>query len=268
MPSPFPGMDPFIEGQKWKGFHTRLITALGDALMPQLRPRYVVDVEEHVYLVRDEDEARKIVEPDVSIADTGNEWPQSPVSQAETVTAAPPVVLTLPVPFRVRQHYLVIRTRQWQDVVTVIEVLSPWNKTAGDGHNEYLNKRQNIFATPAHLVELDLLRGGTRLPTVEPLPAGDYYAFVCRTEKLPKVAVYPWSLRDPLSTIPIPLSAGDPDAELKVQSVFDTTYDHAGYDYALDYQRAPTPPLNEADAAWIRDRLKKFSAKPEESSGN
>ena len=46
MPSPFPGMDPFIESQKWSGFHTGCITTMQEKLIPRVRPKYIVDVEE------------------------------------------------------------------------------------------------------------------------------------------------------------------------------------------------------------------------------
>jgi hypothetical protein len=86
-------------------------------------------------------------------------------------------------PERVREAFLTIRERETMEVVTVIEVLSPGNKQAGsDGRREYLRKRRDVLLSATHLVELDLLRGGERLPTIEPLPPGDYYAFVCRRQ--------------------------------------------------------------------------------------
>jgi hypothetical protein len=156
----------------------------------------------------------------------------------------------MPMPRRFRQAFITIRTRNYHDVVTVIELLSPWNKAAGDGRTEYLVKRTNVFASRAHLVELDLLRGGERLPTIEPLKPADYFAFVLRREMLPKGAVYAWSLREPLPTVPIPLAAGDADVPLNLQIAFTTTYDRAGYDYSLDYRRPPDPPLTQVDAEW------------------
>ena len=115
MPSPFPGMDPFIESQRWTSFHDRFIVSLGDALVPQVRPRYVVDVGERVYLER--------------------------------------------------EIFLTLRDRASNEVVTVIEVLSPSNKRPGsDGRKEYLEKRNQVLMSTAHLIELDLLRGGERLP--------------------------------------------------------------------------------------------------------
>lgn len=51
MPSPFPGMDPYLEGPTyWSGFHTRFIVAIGDAIAEQLPPGYYAEVELHVWL--------------------------------------------------------------------------------------------------------------------------------------------------------------------------------------------------------------------------
>ncbi len=252
MPSPFPGMDPFIEGQRWKGFHTRFVTVLGEMLVRQVRPRYIVEIEEYVYLTCDDLEPDSLIEPDFAVAETGSGPVVRSQCLAGTAAMIQPVVHTVPVPKRFRQAFLSIRSRQSQNVVTVIELLSPWNKTAGEGRNEYLVKRSNIFFTPAHLVELDLLRGGERLPTREPLESADFFAFVCRKERLPKAEVYAWTLRQPLPTVPVPLAGDDPDVPLDLQAAFITTYDRAGYDYALDYRRPIEPPLDPATADWVR----------------
>ena len=169
MPSPFPGMDPFIESQRWQDFHTTFITIVREVLMPRVRPRYVVDVEQYVYLARGEEDPDRLIEPDLAIVDHTDSWTSEAFDGGGTALAVKPVVHTVPVPKRFRQAYLAIRSREFREVVTVIEVLSPWNKTLGDGRAEYLTKRTNIFLTPAHLVEFDLLRAGQRLPTCEPL---------------------------------------------------------------------------------------------------
>ncbi|MGH7199082.1 MAG: DUF4058 family protein, partial [Planctomycetaceae bacterium] len=140
-------------------------------------------------------------------------------------------------------------------VGTVIEALSPENKRlGGKGRRKYLRKREQVLHSPAHLVELDLLRGGARLPMLDPLPAGDYYAFICR-DRRPKAETYAWTLQFPLPVIPIPLADGDPDVPLELQSAFTTVYDRAGYDYTLRYGELLTPPLNSADVEWVRQRL-------------
>jgi len=255
MPSPFPGMDPFIEGQRWRDFHTTFVTVIREMLTPQVRPRYVVEVEEYVYLAREDEDPDRLIEPDVAVVESGAEPVAGLRSPAGAASVAAPVIHTVPVPRRYRQAFLTIRNRQWQNVVTVIELLSPVNKKAGEGRNEYLVKRSNVFHTPAHLVEIDLLRGGERLPTREPLEPADFYAFVCRTERLPQVEVYPWTLRQPLPVIPIPLAGEDPDVPLDLQAAFTTTYDRAGYDYSLDYLRPVEPPLEPSAAEWARTIL-------------
>jgi len=248
-------MDPFIEGQRWRDFHTRFIPILSDLLTPQVRPRYVVEVEQYVYLARESEDPDRLIAPDLAVVESSPEPVTGVRVSGGTASAIRPVVHTVPVPRRYRQTFLSIRNREWQDVVTVIELLSPWNKSAGEGRNEYLVKRTNVFVTPAHLVELDLLRGGERLPTREPLEPADFYAFVCRKERLPRVEVYGWTLRQAMPAIPIPLGGDDPDASLDLQAAFTTTYDRAGYDYSLDYRRPVEPPLEPAAAEWVRSVL-------------
>lgn len=193
MPSPFPGMDPFLEFQEWEDFHTRWNIVVSDLLAPRVEPRYIVRVERRAY--------------------------------AE-----------LPMPQHRREVYLVIRLRETMEAVTVLETLSPPNKRGGgDGRREYLEKRLAVLQTPSHLVELDLLRGGLRLPMITPLPPADYYAIVSRRERRPSAAVYAWSLRHPLPTIPVPLKAGDSDVPLDLQAAFNIVYDRARYDLSLDY---------------------------------
>jgi hypothetical protein len=153
-------------------------------------------------------------------------------------------------PEEVREAYITILDREGLEVVTVIELLSPGNKRSGsDGRREYLSKREGILRSSSHLVEVDLLRGGARLPTVEPPPPADYYVYVARALARPRIEVYPSSLRDRLPSIPVPLSGADPDAELDLQAAFERVYARVGYDYSLDYSRPVEPPLEEADAA-------------------
>ena len=252
MPSPFPGMDPFIESQKWRDFHHSVITQIRDHLLQQVRPRYVTDIEENVYVTREGGDLLRIIAPDVSVVQKDG-WLDS--TDGGVAVAAVPVILTLPQIDIIEEAYLIIRSRENDEVVTVIEVLSPTNKF--DGRGEYLNKRHAILHSEANLVEIDLLRGGRRLPTVEPLPIGDYFSFVTRVERRPKVEVYSWPLERRLPTIPIPLAEGDPDVQLDLQAVFDTTYDRAGYDYSLKYSKPIDPPLSEAQRVWVAEILAK-----------
>ena len=112
-----------------------------------------------------------------------------------------------------------------------------------------------MIESATHLVELDLLRGDARLPTVEPLLPAAYYAFMSRADCRPHVEVYPWTLRQPLPTIPVPLAGDDADVALDLQAVFATVYDRAGYTDSLDYRSPIDPSLSAADNAWVQQLL-------------
>ena len=215
MPSPFPGMDPFLEMQESDDFHTTFNTVLREFLSPALEPDYLVRVERRVYL--------------------------------ERAGAEPETML--------RETYLVVRDRETMQVVTVIELLSPSNKRRnGDGRREYLTKREEILTSSTHLVELDFLRGGLRLPVVGSLPPGDYHAIISRANRRPRCEVYAWTLRDRLPSIPIPLKLGDDDAVVSLQEVFETVYQRARYDLSVKYDAALDPPLNESEQQWAKPK--------------
>lgn len=194
MPSPFPGMDPFIEAQEWTDFHSRFINVLSDQLTPGLRPRFTTRIERRVYVEH-------------------------------------------------RESYLVIRNRQDQRVVTVIELLSPANKRPGTGRDVYLEKRSEVLASRTNLIELDFLRGGRRMPMAASLPAGDYFALVCRRGRV-NADVYAWPLAHRLPVIPVPLDREVAEVPLDLQLAFETTFERAAYEDTLQYAEALTPPLS------------------------
>jgi Protein of unknown function (DUF4058) len=255
MPSPFPGMDPFIESQRWEGFHASYIPALRDLLVPEVRPHYVCDVQKYVFVISDEEEVRRHLAPDVHVA---SETPRFGTADQEQVATLAPVILTHLEPLEMEQPFLVIRTADGREIVAVIELLSPWNKSKQDGMAEYITKRYEYLHSSASVIEIDLLRGGTRLDCREPLPEGDYYAYVSRRGERPHVEVSWWTLSDRLPTIPVPLLPADGDVALDLQTAFDSVYDRAGYDYALQYDRPLVPTVSEAQRSWIDDRIKQW----------
>jgi hypothetical protein len=133
--------------------------------------------------------------------------------------------------------------------VTVIELLSPTNKR-GDGHLQYLIKRNAFLNTRVHLVEIDLLIGGQRLPLKDALPHGHYFVYVARGDRRHECQVYAWSVRQALSTIMIPLSAPDPDLPLDLESLFSTTFEKGRYQRSLPYFIPPAAPLAAHDLQW------------------
>ena len=64
MPSPFPGMDPYLEDKRWwEVFHTAFIVGLMERLNRSLPDQYVASSEQRLYI----EEHRRAIRPDVSI---------------------------------------------------------------------------------------------------------------------------------------------------------------------------------------------------------
>jgi hypothetical protein len=155
-------------------------------------------------------------------------------------------------PLKPRQTSVVIRDVASMEIVTVIETLSPANKRASsDGREQYLEKRQEILQSRTNLVEIDLLRGGKRLPVMG-MPSGDYFAIISRGYRRPKADVYPWTIRQPLPTIPIPLRKDEPEVVVDLQQVFTTVYDRAAYELSLNYGVPLHHPLTPEEASWVK----------------
>ncbi len=229
------GVDPYIERQCWRDFHGEFIYTIRALLVPHLLPKYVAQVEERVYVSSDsDDDNRQQYQPDVSIV---RESAESFSAEGGVQTLIKPELRTLPMPEEVKERYLAIYTREDRELVTVIELLSPTNKRPNsDGRREYLAKRQQIIQTTVNLVEIDLLLEGERMPTVEPLPKGDFYVFVARGNRRPVVEVYAWTLEKPLPTVPIPLLPEDPDVLLNLQQAYEQTFQRGRYDAIINYE--------------------------------
>jgi hypothetical protein len=264
MRSPFPGFDPFLEDQGyWKQFHTTLLSEAFYALTERLPDAYEVRIEERLSLVYENDDGPyRHVQPDALILRSSHpsEW-RSTTSATATLE---PVVLTLPnhQVVEVIEKRLVIREFPGHELVTAIELLSPSNKRA-PGDSLYDQKRQELINQKIHLAELDLLIGGERLPMVEELPAGHYYAFVSRAERRPHSETYAWTIHDPLPRIPIPLRAPDPDTIVDLASLFTTVYERSRLERRLDYAAPLTLPLSGEDRAWA-ESLARATLPPEE----
>lgn len=248
MPSPFPGMDPYLEGQTWSSFHNGFINTLADLLVPQLRPRYVAAVEEHVWVETHAEAPLRRIRPDVTFVDQA---PWQPGAAERIAVLDAPAMVPISTPQEETQPFLEIRFTRTTDVVAVLEFLSPANKgPSGSLHEQYLAKRGLILNSSAHLVEIDLLRGGNRLPADHPLPEGDFFVVVSDARLRPNAGVWPIRLEDPLPRIPVPLAASGEVAWLDLQQAFTQVYDRRGYDYSLDYRHGPRPPLEPERQAW------------------
>jgi hypothetical protein len=258
MPSPFPGMDPFIEAQEWNDFHVTLNVGIRELLTPQLQPTYTVRVERRVYVEHpfrpEEPEGIRIADVPIIQPDSGARQRQATAVLAN-IEPVPCVVVQAE---EQRESYLVIRDAESQRVVTVIETLSPANKRyGGDGWTEYGEKRQQILASDSHLVEIDLLRGGTRMPVRARRVklTGDYRIMVSRAGRRPNVDVYAWPLLHQLPKIPVPLIGKEENVLLDLQSAFTTVYDRAAYELSLDYTAGVEPPLADEVKSWLQGQL-------------
>jgi hypothetical protein len=201
MPSPFPGMDPYLEGDLWTSFHILFAVEIARQLVPRLRPRYWACIQE----------------------------------PAET----------LPVP----HHWVEIWRLPDRKVVTIIEFLTPANK-AGLARERYLKRRRKILTSATNLIEVDLLRQGSRVPTESPLPPAEYYVFRSKAANRPMLEVWPCSLREPVPTIPVPLFEGDPDVALELQPAFTNVYDGSALPAVIDYRDSPDTPLPPDQELW------------------
>ncbi|MBX9584445.1 MAG: DUF4058 family protein [Gemmataceae bacterium] len=247
MPSPFPGMNPYLErAAVWPSFHLNFLSAALRQLVARLRPEYVVTVGTRMDIHEPPAEDRRLV----GLADVGVYNPPGASAPAPGgVATAAPVYVNLPAGAHVeRARFLEVRDREGFGLLTVFELLSPSIKYAGDDHEQYLGKRIEVIRSQTHLVELDLLRGGGRMPMDRPVEC-DYCAVVSRAGERPRAGVWPWRLRELCPPVPIPLREPDPDIDLDVKAVIDEVYDGGGYGRYI-YRGPPEPRLSPDDAAW------------------
>lgn len=259
MPSRFPGVDPYVElSGRWLGFHNVFMAHCSEMLNAVLPPHYAANVDERVQLVESRDDGRRRVVPDAAVT---REPPRGagPAPASGSVATLEPATLTLPMDEEVTEWYVDIVELPGRELITSIELLSPSNKDAR-GRALYLAKRRAMFDRGINLVEIDLLLDGERLETIEPLPRGDYYAFVNRANRLPKCDVYAWSIRRTLPKIPIPLKPPDGDVLLDLSAVFDTTFDGGRYAQTLPYDRVPPEQLRGEDRAWAEEHARAAAA--------
>ncbi len=261
MPSPFPGMDPYLEGDMWQEFHDTLAHAIRAQLLPLLRPKYVALLSKRYTIVETaagEDDtpppqpaAQRVLYPDVHVV-------AAPATQPGETPGSPPAAVAEPtaeLPNRSPEELPLLRV-EIRDVaqrrlVTIIEILSPVNKY-GSGLLDYLNRRQEILYTTTHLLELDLLRQGRRIALQGTLPPAPYSIYLSRAERRPYTQVWALSLREPLPTVPVPLLPPDADVPLQLQQAVDDCFALVGYEALLDYTTPPPPPaLSAEDAAWV-----------------
>jgi Protein of unknown function (DUF4058) len=260
MPSPFPGMDPYLEKpESWPDLHQRLITYMAEALQSTLAPGYRARMDVRLYVVR----PRRNVYPDVSIVREASAGytvvqvaPPRPYVPSEV---AEPYIVILPEEQH-REPYLQIIDALNGEVITAIEVLSPANKTEGEGRRQYLRKQDEILNSDIHLVEIDLLSYGARVtPELRDAMGAqlDYRYVVCvsRAEDRSRYETYPITLKSSLPRFRVPLRAPDADVALDLQAVFNRAYDSAAYATEIKYTQPVPVALTAEEQTWVDQLL-------------
>jgi hypothetical protein len=259
-------MDPYLEEPGgWPSVHHWLISVIGEALINQLVPYYSVTIEERVYITDDDDpESRQQIAPDVYVVERSA--PRG-MRTDEAVMATPPTIIERLPTLEVRDRYLSIYDRKSRELVTTLEVLSPRNKARRSrGRREFVNKRNAVFSTRTHWIEIDLLRAGDRPEEV----AGnsDYYMLLHRANAGGRLEVWFADLRDRLPVIIVPLREPHPDVVLDLQAVLGIAYERARYADEIDYTLpVPSPSLRPADTAWVAERVQAWLAARSERHG-
>lgn len=263
MPSPFPGMDPYLEGYLWPDVHHRLATQISDQLMPLLRPRYVARIE--IQVVTDETPEAEIgiMYPDVEIVRSDQRADEaSPVVGGLTAGALAITPVSVSVPLlevEVRLATVEIRDTAKNQLVTSIEILSPVNKRE-PGLTKYREKRRQLHQAEVHLLEIDLLRRGQRPFSHPRIPSGAYVISLTRAQAN-FADIWSINLQDPLPVISIPLRAPDTDIPLDLTTTFATIYDRAAYDLSIDYNEPPPPPpLTPTEQSWLKQQLEAYTS--------
>jgi hypothetical protein len=256
-------MDPYLEEPDvWRGVHARLISCASDLLQPQLRPLgFYVDIDERIWL----EEPQRAVYPDLAVI----RRPMQPARERGGVAvleADEPVLVRAVSPSEVRETFLQVFDLKGRRLITQIELISPANKAAGHGRDQFIAKREELQAAGVNVVEIDLLRSG---PPVVDLPASAlaalrpwHYLITVRRKGSSDHEVYPVVLQNRLPRIRIPLTNEVSDVVLDLQSALDRAYDTGPYPERIDYGQPAVPPLLVEDDAWAAKILAAAGLRP------
>jgi hypothetical protein len=265
MPSPIPGMDPFLEDPAvFPDLHDSLIFCLREALNARLPEPYYAGIGSRIWV----QSSQQRIGPDVKVLHPqqtvhgGIPAGGGGVAVAEAVVAEP-LVVHIPRE-EVRETFLEIYAEPGGTrLVTTVEVLSLSNKSPGaHGRDLYLQKQQELLNRRVHLVEIDLLRGGehtTAVPLEEAVAkAGIFHYHVCihRFDRPEDYFLYPIRLGRRLPAIAIPLLPGDDPVSVDLQAVLDRCYDTGRYRRRVRYGNSVlVPPLPAEQEEWLKRLL-------------
>jgi hypothetical protein len=254
-------MDPYLEGSPWTGVHAELSVEIARQLSQRLSPRYVARTNERFLVTMPESEdgvavSTAAIYPDAFVAERKS---AAAATEARSVAVAdaPRLRMSTTMPETLRLLSIEIRDVEQRRLVTSIEVLSPANK-CGEGRIEYLAKRRRVLLSPSHLMEIDLLRRGERVPMQQGLPDYPYFVFLSRADQRPITDIWPIGVQERLPVVPVPLLPDDADVSLDLQAALTAVYDTFRYALTINYANPLADPFPEPDAQWIEQRLLTF----------
>ncbi len=273
MPSPFPGMDPFLEKRGiFHELHTQMLAEAQGLLQPQIRPKYIARLERHLSEGTVWDPPGNMIaldrkQPDLTLAAAAEAAPD----RASTACLVPPLASATEeldedeLELRKQRRVVIYVNVKPRLAVATLELLSPSNKEPSSvGRTRYLDKRSSAFHGGLHWVEIDLLRGGQRPPLAVTLPHEvDYLGYVVQaTITGRRHLAYGWKIRDAIPPISIPL-LGDDVVTLDLAACFRSAYDRIAADDEADYATEPPPPrLRDEDRAWADALLREKGLRP------
>ncbi len=209
MKSPFPGMDPYIEAcGLWEGFHGRLIHKIDATLARILPSGYTIDttVRSYIVLMESEGKEERLAKPDVTVTEPAGKKPRKKKGGAAVAAPVESVPMRAFVAEEFKETFVEIYAEdEERALVTCIAVLSPANKRRNtEGWDEYGRKRQAMLLGRANFIEIDLLRGGHKMPMLDPWPESPYTLLVCRRMNAPHCRAWPAHFQRRLSASTTP----------------------------------------------------------------
>jgi hypothetical protein len=269
MPSPFPGMDPWLEHPAiFPDLHGSFIGELKKALNRVMPRRYFATIHQRVWV----DLSLRVIEPDVNVlysAAAPKKMSRPKPGRSSSKLAAQPLVIDAPGIMEseeMEEWYVDIfaKSAADDDLVTSVELLSLSNKRPGNrGREMYQRKQEEMIQSKVNLVEIDLLRGGTPTTLVPPnlvkekFGPFDYHVCVLHVDQKDRFSVYPWKLESSLPVIDVPLIPGDPSVTIELQAILNECYDYGRYDMQARYRaRKPKPRLTKQQTEWADKILK------------
>jgi hypothetical protein len=215
-------MDPYLEAEKiWPAFQHHLVACLYQALLPGLVDRYRARVGQRRYTTEE-------------------------------------ALFTSVIRVDHEEEFIEIRQRNDSRLITLLDIVSPANKTTNTGRQAYLDKRKEGKSAHANLVEIDLIMQGLPLLDYprEGLPEWDHAVTVTRASQPERHEIFTATLQKKLPKFRLPLAGDDRDTVVDLQAAFTRCFDQGDFMSQMDYQRDPATKLSDVNRRWLDDMLR------------